>query len=45
MIETSSGLSRKASAIFDNLRKMLGIVRVASRHVLENAISYGLLCQ
>ena len=36
MIETSSGLPRKSSAIFAYIRKMLGSVRVTFGQVLEN---------
>ena len=35
MIETSSGLPRKSSAIFSNLRKVFGSVRLAFRTILE----------
>ena len=36
MIETSSGLPRKSSAIFGNFRKMFGIVRLAFGTILKN---------
>ena len=36
MIETSSGLPRKSSAIFGNLRKTFDNVRVTFGQVLEN---------
>ena len=36
MIETSSGLPRKSSAIFGNFREMFGNVRLAFGKILEN---------
>ena len=36
MIETSSGLPRKSSAILGNFRKMFGNVRLAFGKILKN---------